>query len=291
MVENAEVSKKNQIKKWIKNIIFLTFGAVITGCALETFLVPNKIIDGGIIGISMILSHVSKFNLGLLVLLLNTPFIVLAFKKLGKKFVLQTAYANIILALSLNFFHHFRATQDLLLATVFGGIILGIGVGLILKNEGSLDGTEILSLLVSKKFGFSVGEFIMGINIFIYLVAGVVFGWESAMYSIMTYFIVSKVIDIVMEGFNSSKSVRIISDEASAIGQALIERLDISVTYLQGIGGYTGQDKDLIYCVISRLELPKMIEIIQEIDPKAFVSVVDVHEVYGGRFRKKIDKI
>lgn len=291
MVENVEVSKKNQIKKWIKNIIFLTFGAVITGCALETFLVPNKIIDGGIIGISMIISHVSKFNLGLLVLLLNTPFIILAFKKLGKKFVLQTAYANIILALSLNFFHHFRATQDLLLATVFGGIILGIGVGLILKNEGSLDGTEILSLLVSKKFGFSVGEFIMGINIFIYLVAGVVFGWESAMYSIMTYFIVSKVIDIVMEGFNSSKSVRIISDEASAIGQALIERLDISVTYLQGIGGYTGQDKDLIYCVISRLELPKMIEIIQEIDPKAFVSVVDVHEVYGGRFRKKIDKI
>ncbi len=291
MVENVEVSKKNQIKKWIKNIIFLTFGAVITGCALETFLVPNKIIDGGIIGISMIISHVSKFNLGLLVLLLNTPFIILAFKKLGKKFVLQTAYANIILALSLNFFHHFKATQDLLLATVFGGIILGIGVGLILKNEGSLDGTEILSLLVSKKFGFSVGEFIMGINIFIYLVAGVVFGWESAMYSIMTYFIVSKVIDIVMEGFNSSKSVRIISDEASAIGQALIERLDISVTYLQGIGGYTGQDKDLIYCVISRLELPKMIEIIQEIDPKAFVSVVDVHEVYGGRFRKKIDKI
>ena len=291
MVENAEVSKKNQIKKWIKNIIFLTFGAVITGCALETFLVPNKIIDGGIIGISMILSHVSKFNLGLLVLLLNTPFIILAFKKLGKKFVLQTAYANSILAVSLNFFHHFKATQDLLLATVFGGIILGIGVGLILKNEGSLDGTEILSLLVSKKFGFSVGEFIMGINIFIYLVAGVVFGWESAMYSIMTYFIVSKVIDIVMEGFNSSKSVRIISDEASVIGQALIERLDISVTYLQGIGGYTGQDKDLIYCVISRLELPKMIEIIQEIDPKAFVSVVDLHEVYGGRYRKKIDKI
>lgn len=291
MSNNAEVSKKNSVSKWIKNIIFLTFGAVITGCALETFLVPNNIIDGGIIGVSMIISHVSKFNLGLLVLILNAPFIILALKKLGTKFVVQTAYANIVLALSLNFFHHFKATEDLLLATVFGGIILGIGVGLILKNEGSLDGTEILSLIVSKKFGFSVGEFIMGINIFIYLVAGLVFGWESAMYSIMTYFIVSKVIDIVMEGFNSSKSVRIISDEASAIGQALIERLDISVTYLQGIGGYTGQDKDLIYCVISRLELPKMIEIIHEIDPKAFVSVVDVHEVYGGRFRRKIDKI
>lgn len=291
MVNNAEVSKKSQFLKWARSIIFLTLGAVITGFALETFLVQNNIIDGGIIGISMIISHVTKLNLGMLVLILNAPFILLALKKMGGSFVLKTAYANVILALSLNFFHHYKATGDVLLATVFGGIILGIGVGLILKNEGSLDGTEILSLLISKKFGFSVGEFIMGINLFIYMAAGLVFGWESAMYSIMTYFIASKVIDIVMEGLNSSKSVRIISDEATAIGQALIEKLDISVTYLQGIGGYTGQDKDLIYCVISRLELPKMLEIIKEIDSKAFVSVVDVHEVYGGRFRKKIDKI
>ncbi len=291
MANNPEVSSKSQFMKWFRSIFFLTLGAVITGFALETFLVQNNIIDGGIIGISMIISHVTKMNLGLLVLVLNAPFILLALKKMGASFVLKTAYANIILAVSLNFFHHYKATGDVLLATVFGGIILGIGVGLILKNEGSLDGTEILSLLISKKFGFSVGEFIMGINLFIYMAAGLVFGWESAMYSIMTYFIASKVIDIVMEGLNSSKSVRIISDEATAIGQALIEKLDISVTYLQGIGGYTGQDKDLIYCVISRLELPKMLDIIKEIDPKAFVSVVDVHEVYGGRLRKKIDKI
>ncbi|MBD5401674.1 YitT family protein [bacterium] len=291
MTNAPEVSKKSLFLKWVRNLLFLTFGAIVTAFALEAFLVPNNIIDGGIIGISMIISHVSKWNLGILVLVLNMPFILLALKKMGKKFVFQTAYANVILALSINFFHHYKVTGDVLLATVFGGIILGVGVGLILKNEGSLDGTEILSLLVSKKFGCSVGEFIMGLNLFIYLVAGKVFGWESAMYSIMTYFIASKVIDIVMEGMNSSKSVRIISDESCAIGQALIEKLDISVTYLQGIGGYTGQDKDLIYCVISRLELPKMLDIIKEIDPKAFVSVVDVHEVYGGRFRKRIDKI
>lgn len=291
MPNTVEVPKKIQFLKWVKNILFLTFGAVVTGFALETFLVPNNIIDGGIIGISMIVSHITKLNLGFIVLIFNTPFILLALKKMGGKFVVQTAYANVILALSINFFNHHKVTGDVLLATVFGGIILGTGVGLILKNEGSLDGTEILSLLVSKKFGFSVGEFIMGINLFIYMVAGKVFGWESAMYSILTYFIASKVIDVVMEGLNSSKSVRIISDDASSIGQALIERLDISITYLQGIGGYTGQDKDLIYCVISRLELPKMLEIIKEIDSKAFVSVVDVHEVYGGRFRKRIDKI
>ena len=206
---------------------------------------------------------------------------------MGTRFVLMTGYANIILALSTNYFHDLKATGDLLLTTVFGGIILGVGVGTILKNEASLDGTEMLSLIISKKFGFSVGEFILFINVFIYAAAGMVFGWESAMYSVLTYFIVSKVIDSVMEGFNSSKSVRIISDNAGEIGDALIERLDISVTYLQGIGGYTGQDKDLIYCVISRLELPKMLEIVKEIDNKAFVSVVDVHDVYGGRLRRK----
>lgn len=286
MKKKSNPSKKSSFLKIFTNLFVITLGAIVAGFALETFLVPNSIIDGGIIGISMIISHITKFNLGLLIILINTPFIILAFKKMGGRFVFQTAYANIILALAINFFHKYTVTNDVLLATVFGGIILGTGVGLILKNEGSLDGTEILSLTISKKLGMSVGEFIMGLNVFIYLAAGKVYGWESAMYSILTYFIASKVIDTVMEGLNSSKSVRIISDEAGTIGNALIERLDISVTYLKGIGGYSGMDKDLIYCVISRLEMPKMLDIIKEIDPKAFVSVVDVHETYGGRFRK-----
>lgn len=271
----------------IRKLFFITIGAIITGFALASFLSPNDIIDGGVIGVSMIISNVFKLNLGLLIIILNLPFILMAWKKMGTKFVILTGYANIILALSTDYFHNIKATGDLLLATVFGGIMLGVGVGTILKNEAALDGTEMLSLLISRKFGVSIGEFILIINIFIYAAAGIVFGWESAMYSVLTYFIGSKVIDSVMEGFNSSKSVRIISDNAGAIGEQLIERLDISVTYLQGIGGYTGTDKDLIYCVISRLELPKMLDIVKEIDSRAFVSVVDVHEVYGGRFRRK----
>lgn len=279
--------KRKNLFNTIKKIIFITLGAIITGFALASFLSPNEIIDGGVIGISMILSNVFKLNLGLLIIILNLPFILMAWKKMGTKFVILTGYANIVLALSTDYFQRIVATGDLLLATVFGGIILGIGVGTILKNQASLDGTEMLSLLISRKFGVSIGEFILFINVFIYAVAGLVFGWESAMYSVLTYIIGSKVIDSVMEGFNSSKSVRIISDNAGIIGEQLIERLDISITYLQGIGGYTGADKDLIYCVISRLELPKMLDIVKEIDPRAFVSVVDVHEVYGGRFRKK----
>lgn len=274
-----------------KKVLFLTLGALIAGFAIECFLVPNNMIDGGIVGVSMILSYLTKFNLGLLIFVLNIPFLFLAFTKMGKLFVLQTFYAIAILGIATNIFHHFQVTHDHLLATVFGGIILGTGVGLVLKNEGSLDGTEIMSLVLSKKFGLSVGEIIMGFNIFIYGAAGLVFGWEQAMYSILTYFIASKVIDVVLEGFNSSKSVRIISEKAQEIGQTLVEDLEIGVTYIYAKGGYSGQDKTIIYCVVSRLEMAKMKDVIRRIDPRAFMSVVDVHETYGMRQAKRIDKI
>ncbi|MBO5434893.1 YitT family protein, partial [bacterium] len=171
------------------------------------------------------------------------------------------------------------------------GIILGTGVGIVLKNEGSLDGTEIMSLVLSKKFGLSVGEIIMGFNVFIYAGAGFVLGWNKAMYSVLTYLIAYKVIDIVLEGLNTSKSVRIISDRSMEIGQELIDNYEISVTYLKGIGGYSKADKTIIYCVVSRLELAKLKEVVKEYDPKAFISIVDVHEAYGSRLGKHIDKI
>ena len=254
-------------------MFFLTLGAGIAGFAIECFLVPNHMIDGGVVGVSMILSYLTKYNLGMLIFILNIPFMCLAFTKMGKYFVLQTFYAIAMLGCATNLFNSLTITHDHLLATVFGGIILGTGVGIVLKNEGSLDGTEIMSLVLSKKFGLSVGEIIMGFNVFIYAAAGLVFGWEQAMYSILTYFIAYKVIDVVLEGVNTSKSVRIISDKA------------------QEIGGYSGQDKTIIYCVVSRLELAKLKEAVRQIDPMAFLSVVDVHETYGKRQSKRIDKI
>lgn len=275
----------------MNKLFFLTLGAFIAAFALECFLVPNKIIDGGVVGVSMIISYLTDWNLGLLVVLLNIPFFFLAFNKMGKHFVLQTLFAVIMLAVGINIFHLYHITEDTLLATVFGGIILGTGVGIVLKNEGSLDGTEILSLVLSKKFGLSLGEIIMAINIFIYCVAGFVYGWNCAMYSILTYFIAYRMIDVVVEGLSSSKSVRIISDKAYEIGQELIDNFEISVTYLKGVGGYSKTEKTIIYCVVSRLELAKMKEVIKEYDPKAFMSIVDVHEAYGSRLRKHFDKI
>lgn len=282
---------KQKILFIFNKLCFLTFGAFVAAFALECFLVPNNIIDGGIVGISMILSYLSKYNLGLLILLLNIPFLFLAFTKMGKPFVFQTLYAVTMLSIGINIFQSYHITDDLLLATVFGGIILGTGVGIVLKNEGSLDGTEIMSLVLSKKFGLSVGEIIMAFNIFIYFGAGLVFGWNKAMYSVLTYFIAYRMIDVVLEGLNSSKSVRIISDKAYEIGQELIDKFEISVTYLKGVGGYSKTEKKIIYCVVSRLELAKLKEVVRDFDSKAFMSVVDVHETYGSRFGKHIDKI
>lgn len=284
---------KEHIQSIIEKLIFLTIGPFIAAFALEVFLVPNEIIDGGIVGISIIISVLTKLNLGLLIFVINIPFFLLAFNKIGKKFVLQTFYAVGMLSLWINVLQtiNLPTTKDLLLSTVFGGIILGTGVGLVLKHEGSLDGTEIMSLVLSKKFGFSVGEWIMTFNVFIYGVAGLVFGWNRAMYAVLTYFIAFKVIDIVLEGLNSSKSIRVISEKSYEIGQELLEQLGIGVTYLKGVGAYSGAEKTIIYCVVSRLEMAKMKEIIKQIDPRAFISVVDVHEAYGGRIKGGIDKI
>ena len=282
---------KKTVFNIIKKMIFLTIGAFVAGFAIEGFLVPNQMIDGGIVGVSMILSHIFKYNLGLLIIILNIPFVFLAFSKMGKNFVFQTFYAIAMLGVATNLFGHIEVTQDHLLATVFGGMILGIGVGIVLKNEGSLDGTEIMSLVLSKKFGLSVGEIIMAFNIFIYGASGMIFGWEQAMYSILTYFVAYRVIDVVIEGVDTSKSVRIISDCAEEIGRVLIEDLEVGVTYLYGKGGYSGTDKTVIYCVVSRLELSKLKDVVRKIDPIAFMSVVDVHEVYGIRMKKRIDKI
>ena len=288
-----KLTKKELIFNFLRKMFFLTLGPFIAAFSLEVFLVPNNIIDGGIVGVSIILSYLTKINLGLLIFVINIPFFFLAFNKIGKKFVIQTFYAIGMLSLAVNIFtsHHLPVTHDLLLSTVFGGIILGTGVGLVLRNEGSLDGTEIMSLVLSKKFGFSVGEWIMAFNVFIYGASGLVFGWNKAMYAVLTYFIAFRVIDVVLEGLNSSKSIRIISDKSYEIGQELLKSLNIGVTYLNGVGAYSGAEKTIVFCVVSRLEMAKMKEIIKNIDPNAFISVVDVHEAYGGRTKGSIDKI
>jgi len=281
-------TKKEIILNFIKKAIFLIIGAFVVAVALEMFLLPNKIIDGGVIGISMMASYLTGMNLGVLIFCINIPFVLLAYKTLGKKFVINTFFAIGMLAIATNVVSHFHhITEDLLLVTIFGGILLGIGVGLILRNNASLDGTEMISLVLTKKLKIvSVGELLMFINLFIYAAAGFVFEWDRAFYSILTYYIASKTIDSVLEGLDKAKSVRIVSDKSKEIGDSIMKELDISVTYMKATGGYSKQEKIMTFCVVNKFDMAKLKEVVHDVDPKAFIVTEDVHEVEGIRFKK-----
>lgn len=272
----------------IRRIIFVTFGAIIMGVGLELFLVPNDLLDGGIVGISIILSYLTGFKLGAVIFILNIPFFYIGYKQIGKTFAFTTLYGVAVMSITTTLLHPIPGfTDDLLLVTVFGGIILGIGVGMVIRFGGSLDGTEILALLLNKKLPFSVGEIIMIFNIVIFSSAGFVFGWDRAMYSVITYFIASKTIDIVIQGLDESKAAWIISDYIDEIGEAILARLGRGVTYLNGEGAFTGADKKVIFCIITRLEEAKLKAIVEEFDENAFLAVGNISEVRGGRFKKK----
>ncbi|MGX9136552.1 YitT family protein [Rummeliibacillus sp. JY-2-4R] len=286
--EINKTNKKSSKKKLFQRIIMVMLGACIMAFGLELFLVPNRILDGGIVGISIIISHLTEFPLGIFIFLLNIPFIFLGYKQIGKTFALSSALGITTLSITTLLLRHIEpVTRDLLLSTVFGGIVLGIGVGLVIRYGGSLDGTEILAILFNKKMPFSVGEIIMFFNLIIFAIAGFVFTWEQAMYSGLAYFIAYKMIDIVIQGLDESKAVYIISDEYDEIGRAIIDRLGRGVTYLMGEGAYTGEHKKVIFTVITRLEESKLTSIVGELDANAFLAIGNIAEVRGGRFKKK----
>ncbi|MEJ8546312.1 YitT family protein [Brevibacillus borstelensis] len=280
--------QKLSVAKLIKRALFILIGSALFSVGLEIFLVPNHIIDGGIVGISIITAHLTGLPLGMFLFLLNLPFLVIGYKQIGKTFAISTLLGVSTMSIVSSLLHDVQGvTEDSLLATVFGGIILGIGVGLVIRYGGSLDGTEIVAILINKKTPFSVGEIVMFFNLFILGSAALVFGPDRAMYSLIAYYIAFKMIDLTIEGFQGSKSVWIISDNHKEIGDAIVARLGRSVTYLKGEGGYSGDDKNVVFCVITRLEEAKLKLIVEEVDPTAFLAVGNIHDVRGGQFKKR----
>jgi uncharacterized membrane-anchored protein YitT (DUF2179 family) len=282
------MTKRNSNLRILKKYILLFIGSIIAAIGLEIFLVPNNIIDGGVVGISIMVSHVTGLPLSLFLVVLNIPFLYLGYVQIGKTFAISTLFSIVSLSYWVSVFHPIPGlTNDLFLAAIFGGIIVGVGVGLIIRYGGSLDGTEIVAILLDKRTSFSVGEIIMFFNLFILTSAGFVFSWDKAMYSLVAYFVAFKVIDTVIEGLDESKAVMIVSDKTDEITETLMARLGRGVTVLHGEGGYTKERKDVLYCVITRLEMAKLKSIVDEVDENAFVTFNDVHEVMGGQFKKK----
>ena len=282
------MTKKHRLLQYFRKYLLLFIGSIIYAAGLEIFLVPNNVIDGGVVGIAIMASHLTGLPFWVFLVVINIPFVYLGYKQIGKTFTIATLFSILSLSYWSNIFLPVPGlTEDLFLASVYGGVILGIGVGLIVRYGGSLDGSEIVAILMDKRSSFSVGEIVLIINLFILTGAGLVFGWDRAMYSLFTYFIASKVIDITIEGLDESKAVIIVSDQSTAITSALMDRLGRGVTILRGEGAYSGDAKNILYTVITRLEVAKLKAIIEEIDEKAFVTINDVHDVFGGTFKKK----
>lgn len=277
-------------KTTLKNILeyfFIVIGAVIAAFAIEEFLVPCLILDGGIVGISIIINNLTGFQLGLLTIILNIPFLIIGAKKMGHAFIIRSLFAMIVFSISLEVFSGFvNATDEYLLAVCFGGVILGIGVGLVIRFGGCLDGTETVAILLNKKFGWAVGQIVLIFNIFIYSIAGLLFGWDRAMYSLLTYFITSKVLDMIENGLDQAKAAMIITNDATAISDMIYERLGRTVTIMEGEGLVSGK-KVVLYCVMTRFEIAELKNIIKSIDDSAFVTVSDVSEIIGNHIKNK----
>ena len=287
---SGNVVKSKEHTKEIFSYVTLIAGALIAAFAIEEFLVPCTILDGGVVGISIMINNLSKIPLGALTLALNIPFLIVGMRKLGAKFIAKSAVAMVTFSSFLGIFAPLTdMTRDYLLAVCFGGVFLGIGVGLVIRSGGCLDGTETVAIFLNRRFNLPVGQTVLFINIVIYTIAGFLFGFDRAMYSLLTYFITSKVIDFVETGVEQAKAAMIITNEGRSIADEIYKKMGRTVTILEGEGLISGK-KVILYCVLNRLEIYQLKQLIEEIDAQAFITISDVSEIIGNHIKKKAEK-
>lgn len=265
----------------------IAIGAFLAAFAIDVFLLPNNIIDGGIVGIAMIGGQLfGKQLFPYFFILLNLPFLFLAYRNIGKFFLLHMLFAYIIFVISL-FLIDYGAWEfkgDNLEVVVIGGAILGIGLGMIIRYGGCVDGTEILGIIINRKIGFTVGQVVLACNIFIFCAAGLVFpDWHTPLLSLITYMVVIKVMDSVIVGLDETKSVLIISSKSRSIAKAIIHELGLGLTIMYGRGGFSGDEREIIYVIAERLQLAELKELIHREDPNAFIAIENLHEVSSGK--------
>ena len=281
-----------RMTKYFISFFMLTIGAIIAALALETFLIPNTILDGGVTGISIIISRLSNIPLSILVFFCNIPFIYVGYKNLGLGFLIRAIYSMSLFSIVLHLFEVLAPfTDEMLLATVFGGIILGAGVGLVIRFGGCIDGTESVAIVISKKTNLSVGQIVLIFNLIIYTVAGFLFGFDRAMFSLLTYIITFKVIDFVSEGLEQAKAALIITDKGTSLSKEIYKKLGRTTTTIRGKGLISGE-KEVLYCVLTRTEIYELKRIVESMDESAFVTIQDISDIIGTHIKsnEKIKK-
>ena len=283
------ISRRQKWQTIFRKAILIMLGAAIAAYGLEAVLIPNAVSDGGITGVSIVISQLAGLPLGVLIAILNIPFIWLGYKQIGKSFALFSVLGIVTLAVSTVLLHHVETiiNGDTLLITVVGGIILGFGMGLALRNGGALDGIDMLAVLLSRKLPFGTSDLILFLNAFVFIFVSFVFGFKGAILSALAYVIAAKVIHIVEVGLSGSKTFKIITKEPDDMVEAIRDRLGRSTTLAEVYGGYSNDKFIEVTCVINRMEESKLKDIIFDIDKNAFITVYDVAEVKGGSFSKK----
>lgn len=291
-------SKVKTTFHYVLSYFWMAVGTFLFAIAIKIFLIPANLVDGGIVGVSMICSTLFGTNLlPLFLVVFNIPFLLLALREIGKFFVLQMLIALVMLGFFIFVLQNVPPFEgDILEIIVFGGLSLGIGIGLVIRMGGALDGTEILAIIINHRKGYTVGQVVFFFNIFIFAVAGYVYSdWHSALRSFMTYIIAYKIMDTVIVGLDEMKSVTIISSDARRLANLLMHKLGLGVTIMYGRGGFSGEQKEIIYVIVERLQLAELKEMVHREDPTAFIAIEDLHEVITGKqeghvTRKKINK-
>ena len=289
----VKATTSQRITHYLVIFFWTALGAFLAAFSIETLLIPHSLIDGGVVGLSMIGAHLlGKQYLPYFLLLLTLPFLFLAYRSIGKTFVIQMFVAVILFAISLHLVAKLDITFDklgILEVMVASGALLGLGGGLIIRHGGCIDGTEILAIIISRTRGFTVGQVILVINVLVFTIAGIVYqDPEPALRSMIMFIVASKMMDIVIVGFDETKSVTIISGHPKQVAEALVHELGIGLTVFYGRGGFTGKDKEILYAIVERLQLAELKEIIHREDPHAFIAVQNLHEVINGHVRMNL---
>lgn len=278
-------------KLFIKDIFFISAGILAAAFGLESFLLPNRFIDGGVTGISLLITETTILPLYALVVLMNLPFLLLGLKVIGRNFAIKTTIAILGLAIVLALIEFPEVTDDKLLVSVFGGFFLGAGIGLSIRGGGVLDGTEVLALYLSKRLGTKIGDVMIAINLIIFLAAAYMLSVESALYSMLTYLAASKTLDFVVDGIEEYTGVTIISEASERIRKMITDKLGRGLTIYDARGGYEKNgihnNYEVIYTVITRLEISKLSNEIMKIDPDAFVVMNNINDTRGGMVKKR----
>lgn len=280
-----------EVSHAVKEYIFIIIGVFSAGFGLKGFLLPNNFIDGGATGISLLLENITSLELGLLLILVNVPFLILASKTIGVKFAIKSIAAITLLAFVVHFVNYPTITEDKLLIAVFGGFFLGLGIGMSMRGGSVIDGTEVLAIYLSRKLSLTIGDVLLLINILIFSVGASVLSIEVALYAILTYLAAAKTVDFVVDGVEEYVGVTIVSNKHEDLRIMLTEKLRRACTIYAGKGGY-GQngesyDKDIIYTVVTRLEIAKLQTEIDKIDRNAFIIMGVVKDLKGGMIKKK----